>query len=418
MSTLLHAALVRLAVLLTAAGLVLLGRGLAGPAEEVHGASAGTLDADTSQAALGQVLAAAAQERMSAVAGATARIQEAVARGIRVQPRGARPGAASTARRAAGHAAPHAAGRAARHAAGHSARRAGRADTRRGRHAPAAGHRGHRRGTHSAGTPRRHAGTRLARARAGTAARHRPRPRPRGGADISWPQCPHTVGANGRHGLDQPMPDPNVRFVVVGLTNGRGLTANPCLDRHLRWVRTHHVWAAAYAFLTYPSDRQLRRLRASGPYRPTYFYGKLGNAAYATARHSIRVMRRHHFTSPHVWLDLEPSSSRPWSGRPAWNAVVVRGWVRAFREAGHTVGFYSTKLLWRDIVGPHYRPGAPEWRTAGPASPGAALGRCSESSFQGGRAVIAQWWNDRHDFDRMCPAFAGGASMRRFFHKY
>ena len=39
--------------------------------------------------------------------------------------------------------------------------------------------------------------------------------------DIGWPQCPRNVGFHGRNGLGQPMPDPWVRFVVVGLTNGR-----------------------------------------------------------------------------------------------------------------------------------------------------------------------------------------------------
>jgi hypothetical protein len=217
--------------------------------------------------------------------------------------------------------------------------------------------------------------------------------------------------------LGQPMPDPGVQFVVVGLTNGRAFTPNPCLAKHLRWVRNHHVHASAYAFAAYPSRGDLRRHRAKGPYDGGRFLGRLKNAGYAGARYNIRTMKRHGFTTPHVWLDVEPSSSRPWSGRRDWNAVVVRGWVRAYRDAGYTVGFYSTPSLWRGIVG-RLRLGLPEWRTAGPASPRAALAKCRGESIQGGRAVIAQWWTTRRDFDRICPGPARSTTLKRYFHKW
>jgi hypothetical protein len=223
------------------------------------------------------------------------------------------------------------------------------------------------------------------------------------GRDVGWPQCPRNVGIRGRHGLAQPMPGAGARFVIIGLTNGRAFTANPCLAKHLRWVRTHHVWAAAYAFATYPTRAQLRR------------YGGLKNAGRAAARYNIRVMQQHGFTTPHVWLDLEPSSSRPWSGRRVRNRAVVHGWVRAYRDAGYTVGFYSTTHLWREIVG-HLRLGVPEWRTAGPVSPSRALRKCREKSFQGGRAVLTQWWTTHRDFDGLCSAPA--TSMTRYFHKW
>jgi hypothetical protein len=213
------------------------------------------------------------------------------------------------------------------------------------------------------------------------------------------------------------MPDPGVKFVIVGLTNGRAFTPNPCLDLHLAWVRSHHVYASAYAFATYPTRAQLRRYRHSGPYDGHRFLGALRNAGHAAARYNIRVMQRHGFTTPHVWLDLEPSSSRPWSGRRTWNSAVVRGWVQAYREAGYGVGFYSTTSLWQHIVG-GLRLGLPEWRTAGPASSRAALGRCGEPGFQGGPAVIAQWWTTRRDLDRLCPSASRNQTLERYFHKW
>jgi hypothetical protein len=238
-----------------------------------------------------------------------------------------------------------------------------------------------------------------------------------GGRDISWPQCPTNVGFGGRNGLGQPMPDPGVRFVVVGLTNGRAFTPNPCLDEHLAWVRKHRAAASAYAFAAFPSHAQLRRHRHHGPYDGRTGFGALKNAGHAAAAYNIRVMRKHGFTTPHVWLDVEPSSSHPWSRRPKLNRAVVRGWIRGYRDAGYTVGVYSTPLLWRHIVG-GFRPGLPEWRTAGPASPRAALDKCHGESIQGGPAVIAQWWTNRRDFDRLCPSADRRTTMGTYFHQW
>jgi hypothetical protein len=97
----------------------------------------------------------------------------------------------------------------------------------------------------------------------------------------------------------------------------------------------------------------------------------------------------------------------------------VHGVVHGYRHSGHRVGFYSTAKIWRQIVGPvRYR--APEWRTAGPASPHDALARCRQprSSIQGGRPIIAQWWTTRRDHDALCPGSREPERLRLFFHKY
>jgi hypothetical protein len=254
---------------------------------------------------------------------------------------------------------------------------------------------------------------RRARARARALA-HRNYWRHAGGRDISWPQCPER---RGRRGLGQPMPDGGVGFVVVGLTAGRAFTANPCLERQIRWVRNHHVHASAYAFAAFPSRAQLRRHRHHGPYDGRRGVGALQNGGYAAARYNVRVMQQHGFTTPHVWLDVEPSSSHPWSHRRHLNRAVVRGWIRGYRSAGYTVGVYSTPLLWRHILG-RFRPRLPEWRTAGPASARAALGRCSGESIQGGPAAIAQWWTAHRDFDRLCPGPDRATTLARYFHRW
>ncbi|HEX2893016.1 MAG TPA: hypothetical protein VHO29_03325 [Marmoricola sp.] len=270
---------------------------------------------------------------------------------------------------------------------------------------------------HKAGQGHRHAGRRAQARRAH--ARHRPDPwRSKGGRDIGWPQCPRDAGFRGHNGLGQPMPDNGVEFVVVGLTNGRAFTPNPCLGLHLDWVRSHHVQAAAYAFAAYPSRGQMRRYRHHGPYDGRSRLGALANVGHATADYNIRLMRLHGFVTPHVWLDLEPSSTNPWSGHRAWNRAVVRGWVRGYRDAGYTVGFYSTSHLFEHIVG-RLRLRLPEWRTAGPVSPRAALRMCGRGgSIQGGPAVIAQWWTTHRDFDRICPSPDPVATMARYFHQW
>ncbi len=214
------------------------------------------------------------------------------------------------------------------------------------------------------------------------------------------------------------MPAPDVPFVVIGLTAGRAFAPNPCLARHLRWAQRHHVATSAYAFAAFPSRRELRRHGHAGPYDGHTRTGRLRNAGFATARYNVRLMTGVGFETPHVWLDVEPSSSHPWSHRRRLNRAVVRAWIDAYRAAGYTVGFYSTNRLWRRIVG-RYRPALPEWRTAGPSSRRAAGRMCHAArSFQGGAAVIAQWWTARRDFDRLCPTGSPEATLGRYFHQW
>jgi hypothetical protein len=237
------------------------------------------------------------------------------------------------------------------------------------------------------------------------------------GADVSWPQCPKGMGIPERRGEGQPMPLRTARMVVLGITNGIAFTPNPCLTRQLAWVRNHHVYAAGYAMTTYPRPRQVRKYGADGPFRHAQLVGKLRNTGFAQARYNVATMKRTGLRSPVVWVDVEPSTVRPWSRNLARNRAVLRGVVAGYRAAGYRVGFYSTQYLWQEIVGSAgYR--LPEWRPAGVTSRAAALYKCSHYSFQGGPAVLAQWGTGRRDFDVMCPGYGRRAVMRRYFHKY
>src|SRR5947208_13265479 len=68
------------------------------------------------------------------------------------------------------------------------------------------------------------------------------------GYDVSWPQC---SGDRARH-----MPRTAAHFVIIGLTHGRGHTANPCLRAQLGWATRHHVPVGGYLVPSYPTARQ------------------------------------------------------------------------------------------------------------------------------------------------------------------
>ncbi|MGB0099948.1 MAG: hypothetical protein WBP61_06675, partial [Nocardioides sp.] len=86
------------------------------------------------------------------------------------------------------------------------------------------------------------------------------------GADISWPQCPRGLGIPERPTLGMPMPLPEAEYVVIGLTNGPGFTANPCLADQVAWVRERGLMASAYAVASYPDADQVAEHGDSGPY--------------------------------------------------------------------------------------------------------------------------------------------------------
>jgi hypothetical protein len=229
------------------------------------------------------------------------------------------------------------------------------------------------------------------------------------GNDVSWPQCPKSGGV----GYGLPMPGKSSQFVVIGLTQGRGFLANPCVKWQVDHAKRRHLYTAAYAFTTYPTSAQFRANAGNGK----TVVQKLRNVGYAQARFNVWTMRRAGLKTPMVWIDVEPSKKRPWSKSKVYNAAVVEGAVRGYQKAGLKVGFYSTTYLWTSIVG-NLRPGLPEWRTAGSRGKTVALQRCAEPSFQGGRAVLAQWWTSSVDFNVTCPGFGTRTTMRNYFRKY
>ena len=244
------------------------------------------------------------------------------------------------------------------------------------------------------------------------------------GNDVSWPQCPKGMGIPSRRSEGKKMPGTSSKFIVIGLTNGVGFYANPCLASQVRWAKARHVHTAPYAFTTYPTAAQLRAYATKGPYKGTNKIAKLRNVGYAQAQFNVVNMRRAGLVAPFIWVDVEfPRPPFPWSSSRTYNKAVVDGVFAGYRAAGLEVGVYTSPTPWRRLIGTvRYR--VPEWRTAGPTTKSAALRKCSVRSVQGGRIILGQWWIDDSnttngtDFNVLCPGFTNAASLQRFFTKY
>jgi hypothetical protein len=236
------------------------------------------------------------------------------------------------------------------------------------------------------------------------------------GGDISWPQCPRGMGIPERRTLGAPMPLKQARYVVVGLTNGPGFFANPCLADQVEWARRNRMLTAAYAVASYPDAGTVARYGTDGPYDASTRLGALANTGYQQARFNVASMVDAGLRSPIVWIDVEPVSDFEWSADPVANAAVVRGAARGYVDAGYRIGVYSTPDLWRQIVD-DLALGVPEWRAAGETSRAEAERRCGDDwAIQGGDAVLAQWLEDARDHNVTCPGVH--RELTRWFHSY
>ena len=238
------------------------------------------------------------------------------------------------------------------------------------------------------------------------------------GYDISWPNCPKGMGIPSRPTLGNPMPRATTDFVVIGLTNGPGFYPNPCLQQQVDWAKKHHVWTAPYAFMTYPTAKQLKKYGSKGPYEGTSKTTRLRNAGYAEAMFNVASMKKVGLEASFIWVDVEYSRApAPWSKSRKHNKAALDGALRAYRDAGLTYGFYASIDPWQHLIG-KARYQVPEWRTVGPAKKSTALAKCRTRSTQGGKVVLAQWWNKKSDFDVVCPGFRTDEKMGTYFHRY
>jgi hypothetical protein len=224
------------------------------------------------------------------------------------------------------------------------------------------------------------------------------------GADISWPQCPPGMGIPYKESSGQPMPRADAEYVVIGLTNGPGFHANPCLADQVAYAKDHELLVAAYSVISWPDEAAQAQ------------YGGLQEAGHAQAQFNVQSMAAAGLHSPIIWLDIEQVPHYEWSTSTAANAEVVLGATQGYIEAGYRVGVYSTPAIWSGIVG-DLSLGVPEWRAAGQTSQEEALSRCGPDwLIQSGTAVLAQWVEDSRDRNITCPGAV--AQLSRWFHQY
>jgi hypothetical protein len=109
-----------------------------------------------------------------------------------------------------------------------------------------------------------------------------------------------------------------------------------------------------------------------------------------------------------VWIDVESVRGFDWSGDAVANQAVIKGAMKGFRDGGVEIGFYSTPMMWKRILGDMTTGGIVEWRAAGQTSMDEALRRCgTDASFGGGPAALGQWVEAGRDRNVTCPGQGG-----------
>jgi hypothetical protein len=244
----------------------------------------------------------------------------------------------------------------------------------------------------------------------------------RWGYDVSWPQC-------GRVATLPRKP----AFAIVGVNDGVEGTRNPCLPAELAWARTarggttmprmsFYVEAAdphtetAEESLRWPVSETVhgRSVRIPARYG-THCSGSRSTACayvygWATGYRDAHLAGITHPSRYTWWLDVE--NTAVWSSSTKSNAAILEGMAAYFTgsTANHGIhaklGIYSTKSLWKQIVG-RTREGSPlrgaaDWEPAGSIGGGsrasAITRQHADAAFTpGSRVAVSQWTADDID---------------------
>ena len=261
------------------------------------------------------------------------------------------------------------------------------------------------------------------------------------GTDISYPQCPSSVPTA-------------VSFAVVGVTNGKPFTANPCVSQELSWAATLSVTPSFYTVVANPGPLFSKFWPSAGTTLPescdasnqvscSYDYGwNSALASFASAQSALlnetppSTTSTTTTTTPPVptstsptlastatwWLDVETASKwqslesayGPTPGSYANDQATLSGMISGFRSVGITnIGIYATSLQWGEIMGP----GASAFSTlpvwlAGFSSQSSAATACANPSSSGGPVAMTQFSNRVFDFDVTCAQVNGATGLR------
>ncbi len=243
-----------------------------------------------------------------------------------------------------------------------------------------------------------------------------PPPAASSGHDISWPQCGAAYPTDGSFG-------------IVGVTNGRAWSKNPCLGSEYQWAAGYPRTPDLYMNTANPAPHSSYYWPASGAKDPAlckdatvttdpgcaYDYGWHTAAdALATSKAALGANAQGVW-----WLDVETGNT--WNGDTSSNAADVQGsidYLISQHVAG--VGVYSTGYQWGVITGgystsnystyaaawnaefasPNGLSGVPSW-VAGASGPSDAPGYCT-SSFLGTATWLVQYIAGGFDVDYAC----------------
>lgn len=217
------------------------------------------------------------------------------------------------------------------------------------------------------------------------------------GYDISWPQCPG----------GQPMPPSGTSFVIIGLTNGKAFTRNPCLEDHVQWADDNEIPAQGYTMASFPTAAQLTTYGDDGPWPTATRADRLRNVGYAEGRDAVASLDAVGWQPGVVWIDVEPLPRQPWpsatSAQRMENRYIVTGVMRALHDGGYGYGIYSYLSGWQAVTDSWQLPGVPVWSPAGRLDrPTEASDLCVTRSFSGGPVYLAQWTDGTYDYNMTC----------------
>jgi hypothetical protein len=215
------------------------------------------------------------------------------------------------------------------------------------------------------------------------------------GFDISWPQCGYTY----------PSPD---GLLVVGVTNGRVFTQNPCLTDE--WQSARPVAGATIVSSVYVNtgapvpQSQAYSLGANGPdgaCQPTDMRCWSYNYGYNAALDAYGYATDQGVDATMWWLDVELANS--WLADTNANFAVIQGMTDALVGQGMTVGVYSTGYQWQTLMGANQLSGVPIW-IAGASDPTDGMSRCTNPHawFAGGTPWLVQYPRPPYDGDIAC----------------
>ncbi len=238
------------------------------------------------------------------------------------------------------------------------------------------------------------------------------------GHDVAAPQCGAALPTSGTFG-------------IVGVTNGRAFSANPCLAAQWQWASGFSASPALYTNPANPAPTSSYYWPVSGSSDPVlcvnaasttdpgcaYDYGWHA-AANALSTAAAAISSAAALAAP-WWLDVETGNT--YNGNGTSNAADLQGMVDYLRGAGvPSVGFYSTAYQWGVITGgwttsndasyraawaneftPAYPLSAsPVW-VAGGSSLSSAQSNCG-TSFTGGATTLAQYPDGSFDGNLAC----------------